>query len=329
MVNLYRFLCGSLCMGAILLSSCASNPYQYGVDRHGNQRARLNAEHSAPIEQQVYIGRSNWFLDAAGWIWPPSLVGKLLLWNKNVDNHKIRQNTLDALTQYLHDNQLQHVQVLANSYHPRNQFRRLNHNRTVHWFIRYTAGLLSVLQYTLVPGRFFGGDAYNPYTDTIYLYSDDIAIALHEAGHAKDQARRTYKGLYSLTYMIPGVNLYREAAATSDALGYLYCQQRSAQLGDAYKTLYPAWNTYLGSYWTKTRSDRVGSLVAGHIISKIVSSRADDGSDTVSRFRCPKKSVGTGPDSSPTDTAGHSGDHVTVPVEIDLQPAQSTPRATH
>ena len=41
--------------------------------------------------------------------------------------------------------------------------------------------------YTIFPGRVFGGDRYNPFTNTINLYSDHPSIALHEAAHAKDR----------------------------------------------------------------------------------------------------------------------------------------------
>ena len=51
--------------------------------------------------------------------------------------------------------------------------------------------------YTAFPERIFaafpfigGGDHYNPYTNTINIYSDHRAIVLHEGGHAKDFARR-------------------------------------------------------------------------------------------------------------------------------------------
>lgn len=40
------------------------------------------------------------------------------------------------------------------------------------WGWRYSIGMLSWLQYTLLPGRLFGGDHYNPYSNTISLYSD-------------------------------------------------------------------------------------------------------------------------------------------------------------
>ena len=61
---------------------------------------------------------------------------------------------------------------------------------------RYTIGILSVARYTIIPERLFagfpipwigsGGDHYNPYTNTVSIYSGNRSISLHEGGHAKD-----------------------------------------------------------------------------------------------------------------------------------------------
>ncbi len=84
-----------------------------------------------------------------------------------------------------------------------------------------------------------GGDHYNPFTNTISLYSDIPAVAIHEGGHAKDFAQRTYKGTYAAAYvLLPGVPLYHEAKATSDALAYIREHETFEQEREAYRTLY-------------------------------------------------------------------------------------------
>jgi len=118
--------------------------------------------------------------------------------------------------------------------------------------------------------RFFGGDAYNPYTNTIYLYSDIPVVALHEAGHSKDFGRREYKGLNAAIYSLPLASLYYEANASSDALSYLQCRDPERQKA-AYKLLYPAWSTYVSGNIANFNASPLWSLsvIPGHIVGRI------------------------------------------------------------
>ncbi len=141
------------------------------------------------------------------------------------------------------------------------QARRQNKTVGAGW--RYTIGAISVLFYTILPGRFFGGDAYNPYTNTIYLYSDIPAVALHEAGHSKDFGRRENKGTHAALYLLPFAPLYYEANATSDALTYLENQSRWKDQQRAYEILYPAYGTYVAGIW---------GVIPGHIIGRMKAS---------------------------------------------------------
>ncbi|HVF15777.1 MAG TPA: hypothetical protein VNA21_02670 [Steroidobacteraceae bacterium] len=36
-------------------------------------------------------------MNAADWYWPESLLGKLPLWNKNIDSHQISPDTVEAI----------------------------------------------------------------------------------------------------------------------------------------------------------------------------------------------------------------------------------------
>ncbi|HVF15778.1 MAG TPA: hypothetical protein VNA21_02675, partial [Steroidobacteraceae bacterium] len=104
---------------------------------------------------------------------------------------------------------------------------------------RFTIGFASVVGYTILPGRFFGGDAYNPFTNNVYLCSNESAIALHEAGHSKDFGRRKFKGTHAALYQLPLASLYHKAKATGDAIGYLRSRDLDAEK-DAYDLLYRA-----------------------------------------------------------------------------------------
>lgn len=258
----------------VFVTGCTTQPYTYGTGR-GDRDDGLYP----PMEQQVYIGEPSPVLDAAGWYWPPSLLAKLLLWNASVDNHKISDETLDVMMQFIADNELDDVQVLVNTYKPGNQWQRLFKNYTMNPFWRYTLGVLSVSFYTILPGRFFGGDNFNPYTNTINLYSDVPAIALHEGGHAKDFASRELKGTYSAIYALPFVALYHEAIATSDTLSYLLDQSCSEERKDAYNILYPAYSTYIGGniapFYASPWIQYVG-IIPGHIAGRIASANVED-----------------------------------------------------
>jgi hypothetical protein len=190
------------------------------------------------------------------------------------------------------ENDLRNVQVIVNGYYPGNQWKRLFQNKTVGGGWRFTFGIASVVGYTILPGRFFGGDAYNPFTNTVYLYSNEPAIALHEAGHSKDFGRRKFKGTHAALYQLPLASLYYEAKATGDAIGYLRCRDLDAEK-DAYELLYPAWATYVGGNVGRFDENPLWNLgvIPGHIVGRIKSAKTDPCPDQVSPSVVPQVPV--------------------------------------
>jgi hypothetical protein len=252
----------------LLCGGCASVPYREGVSF---EDPRLPAE---PVwEVQIVEGRPNRVLDASDWIWPGSWLGKLVLWDRRVDNHRIGEETKAILERYIAANELHHVKVRLNQYHPRGEFRRIRQNKSMGAGWRYTVGMISWLQYTLLPGRILGGDHYNPYSNTIHLYSDIPAIAVHEGGHAKDFAERKRKGTYAFIYVIPFVNLHHEALASNDALGYLRAHESPELQREGYRLMHPAYGTYLGANTGLLFPDYAlpiyaGAVIGGHITGR-------------------------------------------------------------
>ena len=252
-------------------SGCATAPYRYGKDSEYIHGYRLPEG-----ESQVVFGRPNRFLDASDWIWPGSWLSKLLLWNYKVDSHEVSTQTVAAIQQYLADNELRDVKVRINAYNVGDEWRRTFRNKAVGGGWRYTLGFISWLQYTILPQRFFGGDNYNPYSNTINIYSDLIPVALHEGGHSKDFAGRTYKGTYGFVYsVVPFFNLYPEGLASTDALSYFRAQANREQWVAAYKILYPAYGTYLGGNigeWLAfpwNYAIQLGAVIPCHIVGRI------------------------------------------------------------
>jgi hypothetical protein len=265
-----------------LTMGCATVPYEKGRDIEQADTLKLK-----PEESKIERGRPIKLIDYPGH-YVFSLPSKLLLLNWKIDNHDISRESEEMLQQYLVDNDLHQVKVRLNQYAPGAEWIRLFQNRSVGAGWRFTLGIISLVDYTIIPGRLFGGDHYNPYTNTIHLYSDHKAVLLHEGAHAKDFARRKYKGTYSAIRLLPLVPLYQEAWATGDVLGYYKEKGLIPDEKDAYKVLYPAYCTYIadeGLRWTQWWIDipiwldygiRLGATIPCHIVGRIKALTIDD-----------------------------------------------------
>ncbi|MDD4869419.1 MAG: hypothetical protein PHR77_02570 [Kiritimatiellae bacterium] len=255
-------------------SGCATVPYHYSKSAQRPPSLALREG-----EEQVEKGRPCLPVDLLGNV--IAIPSKIILWHWKVDRHNISTNTISVLNQYLADNELNCVKVRLNEYAPGGEWSRLFRNKSVGAGWRYTIGLFSTLGYTIFPGRLFGGDNFNPYTDTISIYSDLPAITVHEAGHAKDCAQRTYRGTYATIRLIPLVSLYQESLATGDAIGYTKDKQQTGTEKEAYKILYPAFATYIGGELSRFSEGpgflyTLGAVIPGHIIGRIKASRVKD-----------------------------------------------------
>ena len=198
------------------------------------------------------------------------LLSKVLLWNWKVDNHAISQETEASLAAYLNspESMTEGTHFNLNEYAPGRALSRLVHNHKVAWPYRLLLGLpLTLVFDILIPGRLFAGfvngDSYNPFTDTVSIYSDLPSIALHEAGHAHDSNKRRWKGSYAAFRLVPFVDLYQEYEATDEALNYLITTKQHEQEIAAYKILYPAYGSYVGSYFFAPFGT-LGGIVLGH-----------------------------------------------------------------
>lgn len=265
----------AIVLAAFLFAGCVTVPYELG-GRIENDGSYVMPEGEPQFER----GNPHWFLDASDWIWPGSWLGKLLLWNYKVDSHELSPDTENTIKQYIAANDLKNVKVRLNQYRPGGEWKRLFKNKSVGAGWRYTLGILSTVYYTIFPGRFFGGDNYNPYTHTINIYSDIPAVALHEGGHAKDFTRSTYKGTYAFFTALPLVPLYSEAIATNDAVSYLRAERDFQGEKGAYNILYPAYGTHLGGnaavFFPKYRFlISAAAAVTGHIVGRIRSGTLD------------------------------------------------------
>lgn len=234
MIRHRRILAG--CLAVLLLSGCATT--------HPAAATPLPYPH-------ISRGQPNGLVDGLGNIL--GLPAKVLLLSWKINNHKISPETerglVDFLTESSPPEALQDARFRLNEYAPIDDLKRLATNRHVAWPYRLVLGLPVTLVFeVLLPGRLFGGDHYNAFTNTVAIYSDEPSVALHEAGHAEDFSEQRFKGTYATIRMIPGIDLIQEFTASEKAIDYyIRLKDRPAELR-AYKLLYPAYSTYLGSY---------------------------------------------------------------------------------
>jgi hypothetical protein len=188
-------------------------------------------------------GRPLPFLDALKNVM--SIPDKLLFLTPDIDSHRIDPAVDEAVAAFAERHELTRVHVRVNEYAPLAELWRLLTNWRVSVLWRFSFGLLTWLAYCVNVGRLLGGDHYNPFSNTVNLYSNHRSIALHEMGHALDFKRRTFPGLYALSRLLPGVALYQEYLASLYAVEYL------REIGDhreeirAYRLLFPAYSTYV------------------------------------------------------------------------------------
>lgn len=196
-------------------------------------------------------GRPHQLIDGIGWVF--GIPAKIILWDKRAENHDVSPHTELAMRNYLDANGLQDVKVRVNQYHPGGEWRRLAQNNNVAPAWRYTFGAITTLGYTIFPGRLFGGDSYNPFTNTINLYSDIPAVAIHEGAYAADNSSREYRGTYGALQQLSGIRMWHETVATNHAVDYIYATGDAHEIAEANRILPPLY----GARWGGTIGDFV------------------------------------------------------------------------
>ncbi len=246
-------------------NGCATVPYRY---------SRFHPpEEDAQTEVVFDYGQPQKTLDSIAWV--TGIWSRILSLNSHVNNHDLTDETRAKLTAYLEENDLTDVLVRVNQYDPKGEWRRLRENRRVAAGWRYSAGLVSMAHYTLLPGRVFGGDTYNPFTNTLYINSDVSAVVLHEAAYAKDIHSQSHPGTYAVFNELPVMSLWRHTKGVNDILGYARTNDDWTVERETYRVVYPQMGVHsmslTGTFapWWEGILFTVAGATAGHVTGQV------------------------------------------------------------
>ena len=239
-----------------------------------------NSRRHTSLDGGFERGGKNVVLDGAGWV--VGIPAKLLLWNTKIDSHSVSPETEQQLRQYLAARGLHDVKVRINQYDPVGEWKRLAGNKSIHPGWRYTVGALAVTRYSLLPGRLFGSDEYNPFTNSISLFSDRASIALREGAHAKAAIDAKYRGLYSSSMYLPASPLWVDTIATREVLAYSRETNQPLLERESYLVLFPSYGSRMGQSLTlfvdagQSQMAQVGFALVGHAVGRTMAVRASE-----------------------------------------------------
>ncbi len=222
-------------------------------------------QYVAPLD--VEYGSKRPLIDAVGWL--AGVPKKILLWDRRADNHDVSPQTVDDISGYLSYRRLSNVKIRVNQYDPVGNWNRLVQNKTIAPGWKYTLGTLKQIEYIFLPGRIFGGDEYNPFTNTLNVYSDMPTLGLAEAAYAYDVNTRLYPGTYSAAQSLPVVAIWHETLATDEIMTYAAIRGTSEQLDHIRQDLYARYGISLGGELGRVLPDgsvvfEVVGALAGH-----------------------------------------------------------------
>ena len=216
---------------------------------------------------EVVQGQPNKLVDGIGWAL--GIPRRIMLWDRRVDNHKVQPETMAEVATYAKVNELNGLCVRVNQYDPLGEWKRLAKNDHISPGWRYTVGALGLVGYTLIPGRIIGVDNYNPYTNSVYVYSDVPALAMEAAAYAKDVKHRDLPGTYAAVNHLPIVSLWHETINTQDTLNYLQTHGTYDEQREGLAILYPNYGASVGgtvgSLFGITGVFEIGGAVIGHV----------------------------------------------------------------
>ena len=150
-----------------------------------------------------------------------------------------REDAVGLSQEYLCENDLNDVYVDVRRYEPGEQWARLYANDRIAPAWKYTGGSLSLIRYSLFPGRALHRDSYNPYTNTLSINSTKPIRSLLQAGNAKEYHKHNdWLGTYSAAQFLPVFPLVHKWNVSKDLIGYAQADGRWALERKLYPYVY-------------------------------------------------------------------------------------------
>ena len=139
-------------------------------------------------------------------------------------------------------------------------------NKKIRPIWKSTFGSYNLLKYTLLPGRLTGGDWYNPYTESLHVYSDSPAVVISRATYAQDIRSRVNPGAYAAIKDVPLAGLGHETTATKLALDW-YETHSPESYESAREVLYPNLGASYGGQLASfiPYGEVVGKIIGGGV----------------------------------------------------------------
>lgn len=178
---------------------------------------------------------------------------KLMLWNKTVGSGELAAESEEVVRAFLAKHDLADTHISINEYNPKLIWKRTYANKETSFLSKITLGNLNALVYTVTFGRLTGatGDGYDTMSDTLIFYSDNLDVALREAGLAVDRHEKNEKGistdLYALGRYIFPIALVQEAMAAGKVFDFVEELGSSEGVEDAYALIIPSFGMYLAA----------------------------------------------------------------------------------
>ena len=221
---------------------------------------------------QFERGQPHKIVDSIGWVF--GIPKKIILWDRRAVNHRVSAETEQRLAAYMDANGLVTTKVRINEYDPVGEWRRLAANKEVGAGWRYTVGAFDTLGYTLFPGRVFGEDGYNPYTDSVYVYSDISCLAEEQASYAKLIRAHSHPGTYVAIVSLPFVQLWPEKQSKTDVLDYTLASGTPDETTEATHIFYAEYGAEVGGQASVLLGAGIPLTLAGagigHVAAKTI-----------------------------------------------------------
>ncbi len=239
------------------ISGCVSDTYRYGISR----KESLTRLPSTP--NAIVVGGHHPNIDAMErMVQYPGKVIRKWFPSKHPEAQEARDlrqlQVVQSASDYLDDNGLSGVNIDVREYNPKAQWNRLKSNTRIAPLWKYTGGTFYHLGYCVFPGRAFGFDHYNGFTNTLSINSLSSASAVFQAGYVKKIYDQRYPGTFIAMTFMPIVPIISDSSVSSDVLSYA----RAREDWKLEKELYPQAYGRLGAGVVSTGA----SLVPGGIV---------------------------------------------------------------